>query len=398
MFRNRDIAGKALLAAALASTAFVPLGSAQANKLTVLYSFGGKSGDGYNPTGRLLRDAGGNLYGATFNGGTGVCDQTNCGTVYRLAPDGTETVLHSFAGPYGDGGEPYGAGPIADRKGNLYGTTYEGGTHNFGAIYKLAPKGKETLLYSFTGTDDGGAPMGGLVRSGGNLYGTTIGGGAYREGTVFKLARDGTESVLHSFGSGSDGVAPYQGGLVADNAGNLYGTTSTGGAYGGGGTVFRVAPDGTEMVLYSFTGYSDGLGPYSGVILDKQGNIYGTTVLGGGTGCGENGCGTVFKLAPDGTETVLHAFTGGSDGSQPIGDLVIDKEGNLYGTTDSGGAGYEGVVFKLTPDGTETVLHAFNGGDGDSPVGGLILYEGNLYGTTAGGGANNAGTVFEVTK
>ncbi len=221
-----------------------------------------------------------------------------------------------------------------------------------------------------------------------------------------------TESVLHSFtGGSSDGAFPFAG-LIADSAGNLYGTTQGGGA-SNNGVVFKLAPGGTETVLHSFTGGSDGSNPlFAGLIADGAGNLYGTTEFGGGTGCGGPGCGVVFKLTPTGSSyTVLHSFAGGSgDGANPYAGLIIDSAGNLYGTTEFGGGPGCGVVFKLAPGGTETVLHTFTGSpnDGAFPTAGLFADSGgNLYGTTAGGGAppppnappcggSGCGTVFKL--
>jgi uncharacterized repeat protein (TIGR03803 family) len=194
----------------------------------------------------------------------------------------------------------------------------------------------------------------------------------------------GSETVLYSFTGGNDGAYPYAR-LLADNAGNLYGTTESGGGAtdceeeGGCGTVFKLAPDGTETVLYSFcnqTNCADGANPDAGLIADAQGNFYGTTYDGGsGSDCQaySSSCGTVFKLAPDGTETVLYSFKGGNDGSEPVAGLIIEKKGNLYGTTLNGGAQGVGTIFELASDGTETVLHTFTGApDGANPAGGLI--------------------------
>ena len=253
-------------------------------------------------------------------------------------------------------------------------------------------------------------PRNGLIAdSAGNLYGTTSGGGASYKGVVFKLAPDGTETVLHSFpGFPSDGNSPYAG-LIADSAGNLYGTTLSRDSVSHAGVVFKLAPNGTagwtETVLHSFTGFpTDGALPYAGLIADSAGNLYGAT-----TGGGASGQGVVFKLAPDGTETVLHAFTGGSDGAYPgVGPLIADSAGNLYGTTTGGGGGPgasgQGVVFKLAPNGTggwtESVLYSFTGGsDGGQPFYGSLIADGagNLYGTTVGGGASGAGVVFKLS-
>jgi uncharacterized repeat protein (TIGR03803 family) len=250
-----------------------------------------------------------------------------------------------------------------------------------------------SVLHSFTGGADGANPYAGLIQdSTGNFYGTTQLGGTSNLGAVFKLDPTGTEIVLHSFAGGADGANPYSG-LVQDSTGNLYGTTYYGGAPNHG-TVFKLDPTGTETVLYSFAGGADGANPYASLVQDPAGNLYGTTQRGGSSGQG-----TVFKIDTVGTETVLYGFTGGSDGGGPDGALVLDAAGNLYGTTFGGGdlcvhrRTYCGVVFKLDTTGTETVLHTFTGGtDGVLPVAGVVRDSaGNLYGTTS-----NAGTIFQL--
>src|SRR5215469_2122652 len=255
------------------------------------------------------------------------------------------------------------------------------------------------VRYTFTGGSDGSGPSSSLIfDNAGNLYGTTQGGGANRNGTVFKLTPSGTETVLYSFKGGNDGADPF-GGVIADKAGNLYGTTYSGGGNAGCGIVFKLAPDGTESVLHVFGSGRDGCNPWAGVVMDAAGNLYGTTVSGGGTGCSPYGCGTVFKIATDGTETVLHAFADVPDGANPYSPLLMDKAGNLYGTTEYGGtnlpAGSVGTVFKIAPDGTESVLHAFDYTDGSYPTAGLIMDKaGNLFGTTAWGSI--IGAVFKL--
>ncbi|MGH6839303.1 MAG: choice-of-anchor tandem repeat GloVer-containing protein [Methylocella sp.] len=256
----------------------------------------------------------------------------------------------------------------------------------------------ETVLHSFTFGDGADPEAGVIADSNGNVYGTTFAGGASDAGVVFKLSPGGTYTVLHSFSRGSDGRFPLAG-LVADSSGNLYGTTDEGGGSGCGGVgcgvVFKLSPDGTETVLHPFTGGSDGANPLAGLIADSSGNLYGTTAFGGASGNG-----VVFKLSPSGTETVLHAFSGfPSDGGTPEGGLIADSSGNLYGTTAIGGASGNGVVFKLSASGTETVLYSFKGGsDGGTPVAGLIADSGgNLYGTTFAGGASNSGVVFKLS-
>ncbi len=404
-----------MLGAVLVAVAGFSSGTA-AQTLTTLYSFAGPPSDGATPTAGLIADAAGDLYGTTeFGGGSG-CQSpigNGCGIVFKLTPSGTETVLHSFTGSPSDGANPF-AGLIAHAAGNLYGTTALGGASDDGTVFKLTPSGTETVLYSFTGSpSDGAIPTAGLIADpAGNLFSTTHVGGASGDGTVFKLTRSGTETVLHSFTGGGDGAVPIAG-LIADAAGNLYGTTFTGGGSGCGGsgcgTVFKLTRSGTESVLHSFTGsFGDGAGPDAGLIADAAGNLYGTTEFGGGSiGCRStigNGCGTVFKLTPSGTETVLYSFTGGGDGAEPFAGLIADAAGNFYGTTSQGGASNDGTVFKLTPSGTETVLHSFtDGSDGGFPLAGLITdAAGNLYGTTSQGGGGSGcgdsgcGTVFEI--
>jgi uncharacterized repeat protein (TIGR03803 family) len=255
----------------------------------------------------------------------------------------TLTVLHRFTSSP-DGAYPY-AGLVRDAAGNLYGTTYEGGSSDlrdgvsgYGTVFKLDTSGTETVLHRFTSSPDGAYPYAGLVRdAAGNLYGTTSEGGSSDYGTVFKLDTSGNETVLHNF-TGGDGSYPYAG-LVRDATGNLYGTTLYGGA-SGVGTVFKLDTSGNETVLHNFTG-GDGAYPYAGLVRDATGNLYGTTFRGGSSDYG-----TVFKLDTSGTETVLHSFTGYSDGSNPRGGLVMDAAGNLYGTTEMIGEAF-GTVFKL---------------------------------------------------
>jgi uncharacterized repeat protein (TIGR03803 family) len=235
-------------------------------------------------------------------------------------------------------------------------------------------------------------------------------GGASDNGVLFKLSPSGTETVLYSFCSKpscSDGANP-QAGLIADSSGNLYGTTEGGGASSEAGVVFKLSPSGTETVLYSFCSKpscSDGAFPVAGLIADRAGNLYGTTSGGGAILPGSSGGGVVFKLSPRGTETVLYSFCSKpscSDGANPDAGLIADRSGNLYGTTSGGGASSLGVVFKLSPSRTETVLYSFcskpSCSDGRDPEAGLIAdSSGNLYGTTAAGGASSDGVVFELT-
>jgi uncharacterized repeat protein (TIGR03803 family) len=235
-----------------------------------------------------------------------------------------EKVIYSFSGS--DGAHASSA-LITGANGNLYGTTAFGGASNAGTVFRLTPHGKEKVLYSFTGGGDGSLPSGGLAMDAkGNLYGTTYVGGANGMGAVFKLTPRGTETVLHSFGGAGDAYNPEDP-LTIDASGNLYSTTEFGGI-ADEGALFKVAPKGKETILYSFTGGSDGALPRGGVIMDASGNLYGTTSSGG-----DSNLGTVFKLTPSGEKPVLYSFGGGSDGTEPAAGLIMDDSGNLYGTT-----------------------------------------------------------------
>jgi uncharacterized repeat protein (TIGR03803 family) len=288
---------------------------------------------------------------------------------------------------------------VRDAAGNLYGTASGGGAYNLGTVFKLDPAGTLTVLHNFTGGTDGANPFAGVTLDGkGNLYGTAIYGGDLNCGggsgcgTVFRVDGSGKFSVLYAFTGGNDGGIPYVGSLLLDSAGNLIGTTIGGGTYGQG-TIFKVHPDGSETTLYSFTGGRDGGEPYSGLIVDGQGNLKGTTLEGGSAGIG-----TVFKLSATGQEKVLYTFSQPADGEGDYGRLLLDTKGNLYGTTTYGGTDGVGLVFEISPDGTETVLHNFvESTDGGIPVGGLVMdSQGNLYGTAQVGGAHGVGTVFKI--
>ena len=376
----------------------------------ILYSFIRKFPNAYRPEAGLIIDTAGNLYGTTELGGT-----SNCGTVFELTPKTgggwTENVLHSFNNNRSDGTNPL-AGLIFDTGGNLYGTTELGGTSNYGTVFELTPAGggtwTEKVLYSFNNNGtDGTNPLGSLLfDASGNLYGTTELGGASNFGAVFELTPTTgggwTEKILHSF-NGTDGSNPYAN-LIFDVGGNLHGTTNSGGT-SNYGTVFELTPAGggswTEKVLYSFKNNgTDGTNPLAGLIFDASGNLYGTT-----QGGGAHSSGTVFELTHNGggrwTEKVLHSFAG-VDGYYPEATLIFDSAGKLYSSTISGGASNIGTVFELTPKAgggwTERVLHSFAVADGFWPYAGVIFdAAGNLYGTTYMGGATEGGTVFELT-
>ena len=357
---------------------------AHAQTLTLLYSFQGGA-DGTNPQGALVRDAAGNLYGTTEEGGT-----FNEGTVFKIDSTGHETVLHSF-GATGDGFFPYCA-LVLDKAGNLYGAAPYGGSSGQGAIFKVDSSGNETILHNFTGPPDGQAPYGSLIRDGaGSLYGMTSEGGAIGYGAVYKLDTSGQLTVLYSFLGPPDGDSPQFGALVRDMSGNFYGTVYTGGA-NGFGIVFKLDTSGNETILHNFTGHADGVSPVSSLLL-SSGKLYGTTA--GGVGFGS---GTVFEVSPNGQFRTLHTFHK-SDGQFITAGVIRDSTGNLYGTAQEGGATGSGVVFELSPTGTLTLLHSFGfAPDGNFPSGGLIRdAAGNLYGTTQMGGTFGYGTVFMLT-
>jgi hypothetical protein len=436
--------------------AFVPSASAEW-KEKVLYSFQGGT-DGSTPAGGVVFDNTGNLYGATTDGGSNNCPGiAQCGTVFQLQPPAkqgdswTENQLYIFKGKSSNDGETPAGGVIFDQAGNLYGTTAYGGsggcillgtTVGCGTVFQMTPpqtKGDawtETVLYSFQGGKDGYVPQGNLTfDSAGNLYGVTLYGGGYGScnspyyqycGTVFKLSPPKTkggkwkEKVLYSFKSGTDGANP-NGGLVFDNNGAIYGTTYAGGnqeckadASIGCGTVFALQPPlkkggaWAEKLLHRFD-VDDGGNPAAGVVFDRKENLYGTTVFGP-----QNGFGLIFELEkPSGKthswmETVLHRFSDGADGVNPMSSLIFDSSGNLCGTA-LGGSTHRGVVFRLKPPKTGnswplTVLYNLTGSpDGDHPTAKLIFDgRGSLYSTTEWGGTGQSceggcGTVFEVS-
>jgi uncharacterized repeat protein (TIGR03803 family) len=386
----------ALLATLLvlgAAGAFVSVGT-QPLKETILHRFAGIP-DGMNPEAGLLVDMVGNLDGTTVEGGAhrrcfgGYGN--GCGTVFSIDASGHERVVYSFRGRP-DGSSPF-AGLIADGAGNLYGTTAAGGTtkacytdggDGCGTVFRIDAAGHESLVYSFKGNaagqGDGQGPEGVVVAdAAGDLYGTTPFGGTNFDGTIFKIDPTGHETVLYSFTGGGDGARPYSG-VILDAAGNLYGTAYFGGNSGcvsGCGTVFKLDPSGALTVLHAFTGTTDGGNPYAPLVADRRGNLYGTTELYGNNSCGGGngpGCGVVFELDGKRKETMLHTFAGSPDGRNPYTALVRDANGNLYGTTAFGGdqacnGGYScGVVYEVRATGAESILHTFTGGKRDGEV------------------------------
>lgn len=400
----------------------------------VLYRFKGGA-DGAHPEGGVVMDGAGNLYGTTY--GTMIsrvsgCAQ--CGTVFEISrKTHAETILHRFSGGTSDGANPT-AGVSIDSAGNLYGTTEFGGAGcitNYligcGTVFQIASKSHlETIVKSFSAAG-GWAPDGGLIFDrAGDLYGTTTSGTcgyrSYGCGTVFEIA-GGTrkETVVDTFERGGKIVGFPKGRLVMDRSGNLYGTTWNAGSRISGVLFEIVAGTHEAEVLHIFAGSPDGGTPNGNLVIDRRGDLFGTTQLGGGfcdsgssPGIDAMGCGTVFEI-PAGTrkETILYRFQSGSDGMEPRGGLVMDDSGDLFGTTYSGGMKCRfgcGTVFEIAAGNhEETVLYRFRGGrDGRGPEGELSMDSaGNLYGTTFSGGTDCAratelgpgcGTVFEIIR
>jgi len=370
--------------------------SAQAQTFAIIHNFAGSDGDA--PLAGLAMDAEQNLYGTASSGG-----QYGGGVVFKATRAGKEMVMHSF-GKAADGSSPEGS-LILDASGNLYGTTFSGGTAGAGTVFKISTKGKESILYSFAGGADGANPVSGLAMdASGNLYGTTSAGGAYSAGTVFEVSASGQHTVLYSFGSiANDGTDPVAG-VTLDTQGNLYGTAAAGGLYSYG-TVFELSPSGsnwTENILHNFELQDDGGTPYAGLIFDHSGNLYGAATQGGAGG--SNGGGTVFELTPSGgswTFSVIYSLTGwGISGT--FRDLLFDAStGVIYATTHCDGDYDAGTVYELKPSAgtwSYTELYTFTGGtDGYYVFSNLVMDKGgNLYGTTNTGGANDYGEIFKV--
>lgn len=381
----------------------------------VIVPFSGSNG--LEPVAGLIFDASGNAYGTTQGGGP-----NGKGEVYQLSPTSGFHIIYAFHGK--DGYGPMG-NLTMDSQGDLYGTTYAGGSYKncygaCGTIFKLAPpvgngNWTETVLYSFTGGGDGQAPVGGVILDqAGNLYGTTQLGGTFGQGVVFQLTPSPTgwtESAIYSFTGGNDGNQPLCS-LVSDSTGNLFGTTSHGGQGGVAGSIFELTSQGSGLwtfsVIHEFAlNGEDGSSPTAGLIFDDIGNLYGTTAVGGSNRCGgSGGCGTVFELAQDSgawEETILHSFDG-SDGYEPVASLVLDSEGDIYGTTFFASQG-AGNIFELKRPlpGQNWTERFFNlpadGHLGQWPKSSLSFDRtGGIYGTTFAGGPNgtNSGAIFRI--
>ena len=302
----------------------------------------------------------------------------------------TFTMIYSFRGPGLSDGGALAAGVVLDPAGNLYGTTTVGGSKDCGTVYKIDATGNESIIYDFPQCGGiTGSPDGRLIRDkAGNLYGTAYAGGGLGFGSVFAIDPAGAFTSLYAFQAIPDGRYPYAG-VSRDGAGNLYGVTTRGGTFNLG-TVFIIDNQGKETVLHDFTGGTDGAVPYGDVIRDSSGNLYGTASQGG------TGFGTLYKIDAAGQFTTLYAFAGGAAGARPFAGLVRDSAGNLYGTTSNyGDNAHQGTIFKLDTAGSETVLYNFDQGGGRNPVAGLARdSSGNLYGTALSGGDFGWGTVF----
>jgi uncharacterized repeat protein (TIGR03803 family) len=384
--------------------------------LETLYSFTTNS-FGCLPFGGLIQANNGRFYGTTSAGGL-----QRVGTVFQMDTNGVVTLVYAFPNGTGGNNPPNGSLPCAalvqGTNGLLYGTAVAGGSTDDGTVFRASTNGTGTVGWSLTSASSGSAPYGGLVQGrDGNFYGTTSIGGAYRYGTpwgygtVFKLTSSGSLTAIHSFGY-EDGAYPSST-LVQGADGSFYGTAQNGGTNGGWGTIFKITPGGVLTPLFSFAN-TNGAWPFAGLVQDSGGAFYGTTYAGGAC-YGTNypgifqgiyssaagvaqGAGTVFKLSADGTFKSLYSFTGGNDGSNCSGGLLLASDGNLYGTTESGGVYGLGTVFRITSDGTLATLVHFDGYQGANPESTLIQgTDGRLYGTTQNGGANGWGAIFRLS-
>jgi uncharacterized repeat protein (TIGR03803 family) len=383
------------------------------------------TGGGGNPEGRPIFDSAGNLYGTTSDPASGT-------TVFELIPnaDGTWTQSILWATNFGSDPDDIRPGVVFDASGNIYLTSYEGGANGCGTVFKLTHNSDgswtETNLHDFDCGTKGASPVGGLIfDKAGNLYGTATGGGTSGNGLVYELTpnSDGswTEKVLHQFSGGSDGAYPDHPFLIFDSAGSLYGAATLGAKKGNCsffsrnacGTIYKLTPTAggtwTFTVIHSFTGGADGGNPDGTLTFDKSGNLYGTTYGGGASGVG-----VVFELVPHANgqwgEKVLHTFKGGGDGTNPIGGLIFDPAGNVYGNTLYGGNNQCGVrapigcgiVYELTPTAsgawTQKVLTRFHGTPNSTPISDLLMdSHGNIFGAAAGYDTADDGSIYELT-
>jgi uncharacterized repeat protein (TIGR03803 family) len=388
----KKITGTGILALTLPLSIYGFSHSALAATIQPIVFFTGTNGK--EPSAALIQGRDGNLYGTTYSGGTSLF----YGTVFKVTPTGRLTTLANFNNR--NGGNPQGE-LIQATDGNFYGTTTNGGSSSRGTVFRLTPTGQLTTLVNFNGTN-GGSPRAGLIQArDGNFYGTTTSGGTNFNGTVFKLTPTGRLTTLANF-QNRTGVIPWK--LVQGRDGNFYGTTLGGGA-GFSGTVFKVTPTGVLTTLVNFNygalKQSDGVNPQGGLILGRDGNFYGTTSLGGANLPGGNG--TVFRVTPSGRFTVLARFDYYNNGAFPFGNLTLGTDGNFYGTTNSGGRTLSGTVYRMTPSGGITVLAQLNRDTvGAQPEAGITQgKDGKFYGTTRARGKVNPsssyGTIFKLS-
>jgi uncharacterized repeat protein (TIGR03803 family) len=360
---------------------------AQGQTFSVVYNFGSQLNDPFNPTysGIIAQGRDGNLY-STAEGGT-----NSCGAFYLVTPTGTLTEPYAFCTTTSDGFNPNG-GLTLGTDGNFYGTTVSGGTGGYGVVFKITPAGSLIPLYTFTNGTDGASPYAPpIVGLDGNLYGTTCGlacvGGDAGFGSIYKITTSGKFSLLYTC-SATDCFGPT-GPLIQAANGNFYGTSSYGGT-SEDGSVFEITPAGKLTVLYSFD-VTHGSHPIGGLVQGTDGNFYGTAVDGG-----TDGYGVAFKITSAGKLTVLHNMNNSTDGSAPYAGLVQATDGNFYGANANGGANGDGTVFKIAPKGTQfvySVLHSFDQTDGQTPYTTLFQHtNGLLYGTTENGGTGNVDT------
>ena len=355
--------------------------AAYAQTFSVVYNFGTKATEPFSPqySGILAQGRDGNIYGTAL-GGTNLA-----GAAFKITPAGKLTTTYSFNGS--DGGNPS-AGLTLGTDGNFYGTTVQGGSSSWGTVFKVTPAGVLTTLYNFTLGTDGGQPYAPPVQGNdGNFYGTTTNGGPSGAGTIYKITTSGTFTPLYQFDI-THGTSPFSP-LVLGIDGNFYGTAVSGGA-NGDGVVFRITSSGKLTLVHSFDD-THGRSPVGPVVQGTDGNFYGTT-LNGGT----HGSGVVFKMAPSGALTVLHNMNGTTEGYGPYAGVVQATDGNFYGVNANGGTASTGcpsgcgVLFKVTPTGTFTVLHNFDGPTGNTPfVTPSQHTNGLIYGDTSSGGTGN---------
>lgn len=375
------------LAALAAASAALPPAAPQATcGVRALHAFAPDGVDGTRPGDGLLLGVDGHLFGVTTGGGA-----HGSGTLFELAPDGTESILHDFAGGAADGAEPT-TPPVAGPDGRLYGTTHAGGAHGLGIVYRLETSGALTVLHAFAGADGAHPEAPPLVARDGTLYGTTLQGGVDEQGVLYRITGTGGFELLHGFGSAGDLHHPV-GPMVQTDDGRLYGVGMDGGSSGSGG-VFVYAPDTSEQrVLVSLRGQQDCSLPMAGLTRLHDGRLSGTGYAGGPL---NGGC--LFATTSDGDLRVLHSFSGGEDGAQPLSLPLQDTQGRLVFTSSLGAAHGDGALLALdAPDGLASVLHAFGRADVSVPSGNLVQGAGgHLYGTAPYGGAHDAGGVFEA--